>query len=202
MTRKPSNDESEVGVMNSAAQIRSAIEENHEQLLRSVALLVAKSERGLPWSVVMEIALETLQRAVQEALNHVNQFDATRSATAWVRGIAAKLLLTRRREGGRDSRCISATALGDEAWAAALWQISVGPSDAATGRRLDLEQALGRISCDELRVIKLRYYQGLDGEELATVLGVSTAGAARVRLCRALQALRTQFIPAAEEVCP
>ena len=75
-------------------------------------------------------------------------------------------------------------------------------TDAAVAGRLDLEQALARISPEERRAIEFRYYQGLDGEELATALGVSTPGAARVRVCRALQALRTHFAPAEEEVFP
>ena len=75
-------------------------------------------------------------------------------------------------------------------------------TDAAVAGRLDLEQALAQISAEERRAIECRYYQGLDGTELAAALGVSTPGAARVRVCRALQALRTHFTPAEEEVFP
>ena len=59
-----------------------------------------------------------------------------------------------------------------------------------------------KVSPEERRAIEFRYYKGLDGEELARALGVSTPGAARVRVCRALQALRTLFAPAEEEVFP
>ena len=183
-------------------RIRAAIEEEHEPLLRSIAVLVAKTGRDLRWPEVMEIASEILHEAVQEALKHADRFDPTRSATAWVRGIAARLLLTRRRAEARVWRCIPAAVLGEEAWAAALGQHCTGPTDAAVAGRLDLEQALARISPEERRAIEFRYYQGLDGEELAAALGVSTPGAARVRVCRALQALRTHFAPAEEEVFP
>jgi RNA polymerase sigma-70 factor, ECF subfamily len=183
-------------------RIRAAIEEEHEPLLRSVAVLVAKTERGLRWPEVMEIASEVLHEAVHEALKHADRFDPTRSATAWVRGIAARLLLTRRRAEARIWRCIPAAVLGEQAWAAALGQLVTEPADAAVAGRLDLEQALARISPEERRAIEFRYYQGLDGEELATALGVSTPGAARVRVCRALQVLRTHFSPAEEEVFP
>jgi len=74
--------------------------------------------------------------------------------------------------------------------------------DEAAAERLDLEQALTEISAEERRTIELRYYQGLDGAELAAALGVPTPGAARVRVCRALQALRTHLAPAEEEVFP
>ena len=185
-----------------AARIRAAVEEEHEPLLRTVAVLVAKSDRRLRWHEVMEIAPEILHEAVQEALQHAFSFDPTRSATAWVRGIAAKLLLTRRRVQARARRCVPATVLGQEAWAAALGQICAESADAAVARRLDLEQALDRISTEERRAIEFRYYKGLDGADLAIALGVSTAGAARVRVCRALQALRTHFPRSGEEVHP
>ena len=90
--------------------------------------------------------------------------------------------------------------LGEEAWAAAIAQICTGSTDVAVAGRLDLEQALACISTDERRSIEFRYYQGLDGKELATALGVSTPGAARVRVCRALQSLRAHLAPDAEEV--
>ena len=202
MPRNSSNAEPESEELECTARIRAAIEEEHEPLLRSIAVLVAKTGRDLRWPEVMEIASEILHEAVQEALKHADRFDPTRSATAWVRGIAARLLLTRRRAEARARRCIPAAVLGEEAWAAALGQHCTGSTDAAVAGRLDLEQALARISPEERRAIEFRYYQGLDGDELATALGVSTPGAARVRVCRALQALRTHFAPAEEEVFP
>ena len=197
-----SNAELESQDLKCTVRIRAAIEEEHQRLLRSVAVLVAKTERGLRWPEVMEMATEILHEAVQEALKHADRFDPTRSATAWVRGIAARLLFNHRRVEVRARRLIPAAVLGEETWAAALGQHGTGSADAAVAGRLDLEQALGRISSEERRAIEFRYYQGLDGEELAAALGVSTAGAARVRVCRALQALRTHFSPAEEEVFP
>ncbi len=186
----------------SDARIRAAIAEEYEALLRSIAVLVAKTGRDLRWPEVMEIASEILDEAVQEALKHAERLDPTRSAGAWVRGIAAKLLLTRRRAEARVWRCIPAAVLGEDAWATALAQHCTRPTDMAVAERLDLEQALARISTQERRAIELRYYRGLDGRELAAALGASTPGAARVRVCRALQALRAHLAPAEEEVFP
>jgi RNA polymerase sigma factor (sigma-70 family) len=202
MPRNASNAELVSEELGCIVRIRAAIEEEHEPLLRSIAVLVAKTGRDRRWPDVMEIASEILHEAVQEALKNAERFDPTRSAAAWVRGIAARLLLTRRRAEARIGRCIPAAVLGEEAWAVALGQHCTGPTDAAVAGRLDLEQALARISPGERRAIECRYYHGLDGEELAAALRVSTPGAARVRLCRALQALRTQFAPAEEEVFP
>ena len=85
-----SNAELEAEVRECTVRIRAAIEAEHEPLLRSVAVLVAKTERGLRWPEVMEIATEILHEAVHEALKHADRFDPTRSATAWLRGIAAR----------------------------------------------------------------------------------------------------------------
>ena len=180
-------------LLDSAARIRAAVAEDHETLLRSVAVLVSKTERQLRWPEVMDVAAEILHEAVQEALRNALAFDPTRSATAWVRGIAARLLLTRRRAEARGRRCVSATSLGEANWVAALEQHCSGSTESAVAGRLDLKAALGRISPENRHVINCRYYQGLDGNNLANALGVATAGAARVRVCRALQALRSQF---------
>ena len=202
MSRNSSNAERESEELECTVRIRDAIAAEYEPLLRSIAVLISRTGRDLHWPEVMEMASEILNEAVQEALKHADRFDPTRSATAWVRGIAARRLLTRRRAEARVWRCIPAAVLGEEAWAAALGQHCSGSSDTVVAGRLDLEQALARIAPDERQAIEFRYYQGLDGEELATALGVSTPGAARVRVCRALQALRTHFAPAEEEVFP
>jgi RNA polymerase sigma factor (sigma-70 family) len=196
------NGEPKLEAVERAAWLRAVVETNHGPLIRMVAVLVAKSYPGLPWPEVMDRASETLNEAVHEALRHAGGFDPSRSATAWIRGIAANVLATRRRVEFRAARSVSATVLGDDAWAAALGQRCAEPVDEEIAGRLDLEQALGRLSPEDRRTIELRYYRGLDGSELARALGVPTQGAARVRVCRALQALRSRFSPAGEEVSP
>jgi RNA polymerase sigma factor (sigma-70 family) len=202
MPKNSSNPGAESAAAGCAARIRAVVEKEHEQLLRSVAMLVANTERHLRWSNVMERAQEILAEAVAEALKHAEGFDLTRSAGAWIRGIAARRFANSRREEARDRRCVSATTLGDEGWARALERRCTEPADPAVDGRLDIEQALSRISAEERRAIELRYYQGLGGEELASALGVPTPGAARLRVCRALQALRDHFPPTEGEVLP
>jgi RNA polymerase sigma factor (sigma-70 family) len=194
------NSEPESEASGCATQIRAAIQERHEPLLRTFAILVAKSDQRLRWPEVMEQASELLHEAVREALKHANEFDPARSVSAWIRGIGARLLLNRRRVEARARRCVAATALGEEAWDNALMLLCTASTDTAVAGRLDLEQALSRLSSIERRAIELRYYQGLDGEELAIALGVSTPGAARGRVCRALQTLRNHFRSAGEEM--
>jgi RNA polymerase sigma factor (sigma-70 family) len=202
MPRKSSNVELGSEAHRRAERIRAAVEGEHEPLLRSVAVLVAKARLSLRWPEVMELATELLDEAVKEALQHAERFDLARSATAWVRGIAARLLSSRRRDEARARRCVPATVLGEEGWESALAQLQTGPADEAVARRLDLEQALAQLSPDERRAIELRYSRGLDGEELASVLGAPSTGAARVRVCRALRALKAQFTRSEGEVHP
>jgi RNA polymerase sigma factor (sigma-70 family) len=171
-------------------------------LLRSIALMVAKTERNVPWPRVMEIASELLQESVREALKHAAKFDATRSASAWVRGIAARLLLARRRVQVRAQRCASVAIVGEESWVTALEQLHTESAESAVADRLDLAQSLQRLSATERLAIECRYYRGLDGQELASALGVSSPGAARVRVCRALQTLRAVFADAGKECAP
>jgi RNA polymerase sigma factor (sigma-70 family) len=185
--------EAESEALAGADRIRAAIEEDHNALLRTVAVLVAKTDRRLGWPEVIETASDVLHEAVQEALEHAQRFDHTRSARAWIRGIAAKMLLNRRRRDARARRCAAATVLGPEAWTAALGQLCTRSADQAVAGRVDLEQALNRISPEARRAIECRYYQGLEGKELARALGVATPGAARVRVYRALQTLRVQY---------
>jgi DNA-directed RNA polymerase specialized sigma24 family protein len=201
LTNSLSADQESV-TLTGAARIRAAIAEEHEALLRSIAVLVARMDRRLPWPEVMDTAAEILHEAVQQSLQHALAFDTSRSAGAWIRGIAARLLLSRRRADARGRRCVAATVLGKANWAAALDQLRAGSTDAAVAGRLDLEAALACISPDERHAIECRYYQGLEGTHLARALGVATPGAARVRVCRALQALRTHFPVGAEEVLP
>ena len=128
MLTNSSNSDRESATLDRAARIRAVIAEEHEALLRSVAVLVAKTEPRLRWPEVMEKASEILHEAVQVSLQHALAFDPSRSATAWVRGIAARLLLNRRRAEARGRRCVSATVLGEAAWVAALGQLCAGSS--------------------------------------------------------------------------
>ena len=183
-------------------RIRDAIAAEREPLLRSIAVLVAKTGRDLHWPEGDGNGLGDPERSGPGE----HQTRGSLRPDPFGHGLDSR----HRREAALDpptrrspnwSR-ISAAVLGEEAWAAAIGQRCTKSTDAAVAGRLDLEQALDRISPEERRAIEFRYYQGLDGEELATALGVSTPGAARVRVCRAVQALRNHFVPAQEEVFP
>jgi RNA polymerase sigma factor (sigma-70 family) len=202
MASDASSDEPRSECRDRATCLCTAVEENHERLLHSIAVMLAYSERLQSWDHVTDLARDILDEAVQEALSHAENYDPSRSALAWIRGIAAKVILSRRREESRSRRCLSATALGEHGWEAALARLCADPPEESVGRELDLREALSQIPAVEREIIELRYYRGLDGEELARELGISSPGAARVRLCRALRALREHFPYANGEVLP
>lgn len=193
MASADSETEPDSGAPEPAELIRVAVSESHEELLRSVALLVSRSQRSLRWTQAMDRAWEILNEAVEQALKHADRFDPARSVTAWIRGISARIHLSRMRSDARGRRCVPATVLGSEAWSAALEQLLASSDDLAVASGIDLQQALARLSADDRKAVELRYFKGLDGVALASALGAPSTGAARVRVCRALQALRAQF---------
>jgi DNA-directed RNA polymerase specialized sigma24 family protein len=102
-------------------------------------------------------------------------------------GIALRILQEQRRAG---RRTVVQSDLSDAAERHVLEELCIDDDSQAATMRLDIRQALARLDEPQRRTIELRYSDGLDGEELARALNAPTAGAARVRLARALQAPR------------
>lgn len=179
-----------------AEHLRQAIDREHGALSRRIAVLVYRVCGRLRRDEVADRVGEVLNEAVKRALQSAASFDPQRSAAAWLMGFASRILLEQRR--GR-RRAVVQSDLGEEAWRGALEELcAVDDAEAAT-IRLDIRQALARLEDGQRRVIELRYFKGLDGEELARATDAPTAGAARVRLARALQALRAAFGVSGEE---
>ncbi len=164
-----------------------AIERDQAVLVRRLTVLVYRVCGRLRREEVEGRVAEVLNEAVERVLHAADSFDPTRSVAAWVMGFALRILQEQRR-GNR--RAVLQSDLGEEAWRGALRRLCTGGEAEQATIRLDLEQALKRLDEAQRRVITLRYFEGLDGEELARALDAPTAGAARVRLARALQALR------------
>lgn len=200
MCGSASNAERETTGADRAERLRQAIAADYDVLHRRVGVLVYRLCGRLRHQEVADRVREVLGEAVKRALQAAEHFDPERSATAWLIGFSLRILQEQRRGGKR--RAVAQSDLGDEAWRQALEGLcTAADSDTATVR-LDIRQALSRLETDQRRVIELRYFEGLDGEELAAALGAPTAGAARVRLARALQVLRTQFVATEDEGRP
>jgi RNA polymerase sigma factor (sigma-70 family) len=178
-----------------AESLRQAIERDYSLLVRRLAVIVYRVCGRLRREEVAERVEEVLGEAVKRALESAAMFDPQRSATAWLMGFALHILQEQR----RPRRAVVQSDLGDETWRAVLENLcSTDDADAAT-IRLDIRQALERVDEPQRRTLELRYFAGLDGEELARALNAPTSGAARVRVARALQALRKAFAACKEE---
>ena len=85
-------------------RLRGVIAREFEALLRSIAPLVC-SYHGLRSSgEVAERAAEVLNEAVRRALAHADRYEPNRSAFAWIRGIAVRVLKGQRRDAARERR--------------------------------------------------------------------------------------------------
>jgi RNA polymerase sigma-70 factor (ECF subfamily) len=183
-----------------ADHLRAAVERDYDSLCRRVGLLVYKSCGALRRDEVAERVQEVLDESVRRALAAAERFDAGRSASAWLLGIAARVLHEQRRE--RAARPVPASDLGGDRWREVLEGLYAVPDGEAAVIRLDVRQALARLGEAERAALERRYFDGLDGEDLARALGAPSAGATRVRVCRAMQALRAQFGVGREEGGP
>jgi RNA polymerase sigma-70 factor (ECF subfamily) len=74
-----------------------------------------------------------------------------------------------------------------------MGQLAADRSDPSVGiARLDLAQALSRLSADDRALLALRYVAGFDAAEIGRVTG-RTAGGTRVRLSRLTAQLRGEL---------
>jgi RNA polymerase sigma-70 factor (ECF subfamily) len=188
--------ESEIPSDDPADHLRQAVERDYPVLFRRIAVLVYRMCGRLRRDEVANRVQEVLSEAVKRALQAATAFDPQRSATAWLMGFALRILQEQQR---RARHTVVQTDLGDEAWRRVVEDLCAADDAEAAALRLDIRQALARLNDEQRRAIQLRYFEGLDGDELAKALDAPTSGAARVRLARALQALRAAFGAAGDE---
>jgi RNA polymerase sigma factor (sigma-70 family) len=182
-----------------ADHLREVIAQEYPLLFRRIGTLVYRICGQVRREEAEERIKEILNEAAMRALQSCDRFDPRRSAIPWLMGFALRILQERRR--GQARRPVVQSDLGDEKWRHVLEELFAVDSDAAT-IRLDIRQTLARLKESQRRILELRFFEGLDGEEFARAVDAPTLGAARVRLARALQALRAQFGLAEGEVTP
>ena len=182
-----------------AEHLRREIERDYATLFRRVSVLVYRVCGLLRREEIADRVGELINEAVKRALQSADRYDPERSATAWLLGFALRILQEQRRT--RSGRAVVQSDLGDDNWRRALQALCAAGLDTTT-IRLDIRQALARLGEVHRRIVELRYFEGMDGEELARAVEAPSAGAARVRLARALQALRKQFGAAGGERTP
>jgi RNA polymerase sigma factor (sigma-70 family) len=143
--------------------LRLTIDREYPVLFRRIAVLVYRICGPLRRSEIEDNVAEVLNEAVKRALQSAAAFDTQRSATAWLMGFAVRILQERR----HPRRTVVQSDLGEEAWRGALAELCAADDAEMATIRLDIGQALGRLDERQRRVIELRYFEGLDGEDLA-----------------------------------
>src|SRR5262249_34606616 len=138
--------------------------------------------------IIHETINETWIRAVQGE----HRYDPTRPALPWLLAIATNVLLERRRATFRDRRQISESNLSaGEALLENLLSIHYSEAD-LNSERFAVQAVLAELPAEVRALLHARFVDGCDGLALAEKFGISH-GAARVRLCRALQQFRERW---------
>jgi RNA polymerase sigma factor (sigma-70 family) len=175
----------------------ASIEENYGHLCASAAAVILNSHRGIKEQQLIDLAEDVVHEAIGRALTKAAQYDSSRRAVPWLMQFILNVLKEWDRHEQRQPR---QSDLGDLAWDALLGGLSCHESSSDITKQMPrLDQALASISSEQREILLLRFKSGLDGAELARAVGAPSAGAARVRLHRALAALRQEFSTSADQ---
>lgn len=187
----------------SRMRLLECIERHAESLLGSISLYTRRI--GLDGEGdARELATDILQETVIEALDHADNFLATRQPFAWLMGIAVNII--RRRKvalAKRSRREISLSHLAarqptsdsDQDILDSLTPLSETTSEpemALEGAE-EVASILSLVSPADQEVVRLAVLDDCEREMLAQRLGISE-GAARTRLHRALRRLRKAWM--------
>jgi RNA polymerase sigma-70 factor (ECF subfamily) len=178
------------------SHLRRYIAEESPALLRTLRFYLARA--GVQESLD-GAASELLNETVVEALRHEQRFRPDAQPRAWLLGIAANLIRRQQVEtaqrGRREPLVRDLAGDQDDLSDAELFDrfsaLATDEADALDDA-LAVKALLQGMSPEDQRILKLALEQQLDGNALGRALGI-TAGAARVRLHRALARARTHF---------
>lgn len=186
----------------SRLQLLECIEQNVESLLGSINLYARRM--GLDGGAnARGLTVEILQETVVEALDHADNFTATRQPTAWLLGIAVNVIRRKKVEQAKHARReISLGHLAEQHPQSdsegdifdRLTLISEAVSDPGQVLESDEQVAemLSLVSPADQEVLRLGVLEDIDRDALAQHLGIAP-GTARMRLHRALRRLRTAW---------
>jgi RNA polymerase sigma factor (sigma-70 family) len=130
-------------------------------------------------------ANEACQETFVRALNKRQEYDPARPVRPWLHGIMNNVLSETTRSLWRSPAQEPADTA---AWERLVVDLASDAADIVLSR-LDVAGYLAKLPPEHKEVLELRFYEGLNHESLAARLGISI-GNARVRLCRALNAMR------------
>lgn len=178
------------------AQLREVIRQEHENLLNILRHYLIRA--GLvDYETASAQAHDLLNEVVVEAMSHADRLATVDVPFAWLLGIGANLIKRRQAKYTRNHRREPLIrdlyhGVQDNLSEAELFdQLSLVAHEPASELESNekVQWWLAHVSISDREIIELAILHELNGEELADKLGIS-AGAARVRLHRALRRLR------------
>lgn len=187
--------------------LRRFIEHESEAMLGTLRYYLSRAGLAGRGEPLDSAARELLNAVVVEALSHEERFRVSGQPRAWLLGIAANLVRRQQTElAQRDRRepllrdlhpALEESMSDDELfdWIAEVAAVA-SPDDLDTHD--ELTRLLTELMPQDARIVRLAIFNGLDGAALARELGIS-AGAARVRLHRALNRLRALHLRQEEQ---
>jgi RNA polymerase sigma-70 factor (ECF subfamily) len=179
---------SEVGRPDQAAVVIQAIQTEYGLVRNAIRVIASRYFRGLKGESLDQKVDELMSEVACRAIAKPASFQPGRPVVPWLIGIARNVVRGEARDAYRQPQVTSF----DETSHDPILRILVD-RDRATSDRIDLETMLSRLKPGSRAAIEFRFFKGLDGPELAEALGAASAGAARVRLARALNELRILF---------
>jgi RNA polymerase sigma-70 factor (ECF subfamily) len=180
-----------------AGKVHKFLENESASLLPTLRYYI-HCARICPPRKVNEMAEEVLNDVVVVALTKADQFRSNGRPKAWILGIAANII--KRLQADQAKRRTREPLIQDLIPALAkglsegeLFDQFIALSCPDPGKEMEAEQAIARllagVSEEDQRLLRMAVIYGLSGKELGEALGIS-AGAARVRLHRALNRVR------------
>jgi RNA polymerase sigma factor (sigma-70 family) len=168
--------------------VRTALDDPalRDGLLEHALAVLAKRFRHRPPTDRHDAAMVAFQETCVRALEKRQEYVPTLPVRPWLHGIMNLVLC----ETIRKVRGLPVQEPDDSA----AWEslaIDLTPDSAETvPTRLAADDYMGKLRPEDRQVLQLRFYDSLSHDEIACRLGIST-GYARVRLCRALIALKS-----------
>jgi RNA polymerase sigma factor (sigma-70 family) len=177
--------------------LSASIKDNYKHLCASAFAVILNRHRGMNEQQLIDLADEVVHEAVSRALTKAGEYDPSRRPVPWLMQFILNVLMESDRHTRRHP---TQSDFSDITWNQLLASLcSDTPSVPLTEYIPRLNHALGSISAEQREILMLRFRKGLDGQELAQAVGAPSSGAARVRLHRALVAIRQQFLTSANQ---
>jgi len=156
-----------------------------DELLNHALAILGRRLRDRPTTDRTDAAGVAFQETCVRALEKRHTYNPDLPVGPWLHGIMNNVLW----ETVRGVRRLPAQELEDRA----AWEelaVDLTPDVAETVlSRLDSAGFMAKLPSEHRQVIELRFFEGLSHEEIACRMGVSP-GNARVRLCRAVNAMK------------